>query len=106
MQTEIQFLIDLLLNQKLSPAVRQLCVARIGEVEQLYGATRNAPKTVQPISFDAGAAPPIQQAPSTLALLEKHAQEAAPAPRIIPPQQRIVGGEVSTGAGTRGPRKF
>lgn len=54
-----------------------------------------------------------RQAPSTQALLAKQeaaiqAAEAAgivaPPPAVLPP--RILGGEVTTGNGTRGPRKF
>ena len=46
-----------------------------------------------------------EQAPSTQRLLEAQLQTSAPL--VAPPTaQRIVGGEVSTGNGTKGPRKW
>jgi hypothetical protein len=50
MQTEIQFLINLLLEHKLPEAVKNLCITRIGEVE----ASLNIPKP-------AGRSPTTQQ---------------------------------------------
>lgn len=90
MVTELQFLIDLLLNHKLPKATKDLVAKRIGEVET-------------------GLIPPprhIALHPSVRAMgnqVEAQAMQAAPPP---PVSARIVGGEVSTGNGTKGPRKF
>lgn len=89
--TEIQFLISIMLEHKLPEPVKQKFITRIGEVEALLSRPGLVPKT-------------IVQAPSTQRLLEQeaivqHASKASVA-------SRIVGGEVNTGNGTKGPRKF
>jgi hypothetical protein len=101
--TEIRFLLDLVLSHKLPPAAKKACLERIGEVEANLG---QKPAYVQNIT------PPLAQAPSTLAAMQRHGMlpvEPAPptaAPILPPATARIVGGEVNTGNGTRGPRKF
>lgn len=101
--TELSFLLELLLEHELKKETQTLIRNRIKEIETLA--------VNKPIVVPAGAviAPPqVQQAPSTLANLAREAAEA-PAIQIPPPppaSRRIVGGEVVTGQGTRGPRKF
>ena len=46
------------------------------------------------------------QAPSTQRLMEAHGAITAPALPPVPASVRIVGGEVQTGANTRGPKKW
>ena len=90
--TELQWLIKILTQQKLSTAMKDLFIERIGEVE-----ANLIPKAH-------GTRPMINsmaQAASTQRILD----EPISTP-IIPPTQRIIGGEVSTGNGTKGPRKF
>ncbi len=102
--TELQFLIDLFLNQRLSPTTRKIVGDRIGFVEESL-------RAVKPVAI---VRPQTLQAPSTQALMEKAEAAALPASAFvtapvikgIPPAQRIVGGEVITGNGTKGPRKF
>lgn len=101
MQTEISFLLELVLNHKLPAGAKQACLERIKSVEEALAA--RAPIAPQ----RANAA--VMQTPSTQRLLEgapspDNVAVVAPAAPVIPP--RVVGGEVSTGAGTRGPRKF
>ena len=100
MQTEIRFLLDLVLNYKLPAEAKKLCLERIGEVEASLALPQ---RPLIPLIRN-----PIEQAPSTQRLMDM--QGTAPvtpmtAP-VINPAQRIVGGEVNTGNGTRGPRKF
>lgn len=107
--TEIRFLLDLVLTHKLPPAAKKACLERIGEVE---ASLLTAPRpTAQPNPVTN----PTAQAPSTLAAMAKHGlipsngqdlSTLTPAPILPPATNRIVGGEVSTGNGTRGPRKF
>ncbi len=92
MQTEIRFLLDLVLNHKLPAEAKKLCLERIGEVE----ASLIPPPRHLSVS--------TAQAPSTQRALDAQIQTTAPtAPPII---NRVVGGEIQTGNGTRGPRKF
>lgn len=91
--TEIRFLLDLVLNHKLPPGAKKLCLERIVEVEENLTI-----KMISPIQRT------IEQAPSTQRLMEAQIQTSAPL--MPPPSQRIVGGEVNTGNGTKGPRKF
>ena len=103
--TEIQFLIELLLNHKMSPDVKKLCTERIGEVASRLG---QLPAPAQLVRHP-GPPSSLDQSPSTLALMAKHAADELGEPivaKTLPRVQRIVGGEVSTGNGTRGPRKF
>jgi hypothetical protein len=96
--TELQWLIHMLTKQKLSAAVKDMFIERIGEVEATLV---RAPGMVRPPI----ATQPIQ-APSTQKLLEEAAY--APAPTI--PQRVAIPTEVITSKGngtmTRGPRKF
>jgi hypothetical protein len=81
--TEIQFILDLVMNHKLPVAVKEKLLARIGEVEQRF--------SVQPILA------PTRVVTSTI---------NSPAPIAIPPEQRMSSVMVDTGVGTKGPRKF
>ena len=85
--TELSFLIDLLLNKKLSKEVKSLIADRINLIQ-----------AQPPQGVRAGI---VAQAPSTIANLE-----AAVAPTQISAASRIVGGMVNTGEGLKGPRKF
>lgn len=107
--TELQFLIDLLLNHKLNPATKKIIADRIGDVEialrQIVPRGTQAPYTVNPDLK-------TLQAPSTQRLLERDGAPistpivgAVVAP-AIPATARIIGGEVNTGKGIKGPRKF
>ncbi len=92
--TEIQFLISLMLEHKLPEPVKQKLIARIGEVEALLS---------RPGHMSAVTPRTIIQAPSTQAILDQDTVHTPPPP---PATKRIVGGEVSTGNGTKGPRKW
>lgn len=76
--TEIQFLLDIILETKTISEVRRKCKERIGVVESNPGRQFRNPSTVIPMN-------------------------TAPAPMPI---QRIVGGEVEVAPGIKGPRKF
>lgn len=91
MESEIQFLLKLLLEHKLSPEVKKLCLARIGEVEQLL--RTHAPQMARPVapqpSAGLAALAPGQQCASTQALLEKHGMldnASPPIPAVAPIQ--------------------
>jgi hypothetical protein len=113
--TEIQFLIELMLNHKLPAPIKDKLIARIGEVEQALtsspyvanlGNKPNGSVVHVPLvgTISSNGITPTQ-APSTQKILDQQAMEtpAAP-PRIVVPQ------EITTfkgnGTSTRGPRKF
>lgn len=99
--TELQWLIKLLTQHKLPKGVKDLFIERLGEVEQqLAKSFLQAPGSINRFTPS-----PIAQAPSTIAAMERQASEPLPMPPPVMPQ-RIVGGEINTGNGTRGPRKF
>lgn len=83
----------MLTKEKLSTHLKDLFIERIGDVEASF--TKPQPFTVRPMA----------QAPSTQRILDgmDHEQQT---PNMPPPAKRIVGGEVDTGKGTRGPRKY
>lgn len=107
--TELQWLIKMLTQQKLPSGLKDLFIERIGEVE----AQLSTPKP-RYIASGSGITIPIQ-APSTQRILNEIANEGIstimPSEDQVfakPPiaQKRIIGVEVDTGKGTRGPRKF
>lgn len=106
--TELQFLVDLLLNHKLNTSTKKLVAERISFVEEhLRSGNELRPKLAPRLVNGA------VQAASTQALLDRDASvpnstpiALAPLPALAPTTQRIVGGEVNTGKGTKGPRKF
>lgn len=95
--TELSFLIDLLLNQKLNKQVKDLVANRIREIE-----TRSP--QAAPVNLRGA------QAPSTIANLTGQTLQGPvshiPTAPVASAEGRIVGGEINTGAGIRGPRKF
>lgn len=92
--SELSFLIDLLLNHRLTKDVKTLVAERIKEIE---GKPQASPRVALPAHL-------IGQAPSTIANL---AAEPPVNPMQAPPtSQRIQGGEINTGNGTRGPKKW
>lgn len=95
MQTPISFILDLILDYELPADAQKRCRKYIRELEGSLG-QKAITHPGRPINLD--------QAPSTQRLLE--AQAAAPLPLIPPMINRVVGGEISTGPGTKGPRKF
>lgn len=103
MQTPISFILDLLLDEKeqLPPAMQKRCKRYIKELEQGV----EPPKIYLPRDGR------TMQAPSTQRILDEMALETGAAlPQAvipkIPTAQRIQGGEVNTGNGTKGPRKW
>lgn len=80
--TELQFLLDLLLNHKLPKGTKALIADRVGEI------SKSMPQATAKAN------------PGVVAQLQTSA------PLAPPPANRIMGGEVSTGEGTRGPRKW
>lgn len=102
MRTEIQFLIDVILNHKLPSQVKDVLIARIGEVEASLQ-SRPIARPLLPVSA------PLQ-APSTQRILDEMALEGGSV--ITPPPQTrmVVPTEIITskgnGTSTRGPRKF
>lgn len=105
--TELQFLIDLLLNHKLNPTTKKLVADRIGQVESTYRAPLPAaihsPSVFRPTTV---------QAPSTQAILDREvgADVSSPTPLPTPVPKmatdRIVGGEINTGQNIKGKRKW
>jgi len=88
--TEIQWLLNLMLNYELSPDVKKLCLERIGEVESKLNA---APATPAPVRVVQNAAP---------------VASAMPSPIASPATASMIAnlGEVSTGTNLRGPNKL
>jgi len=97
MQTPISFILDLILDYELPADAQKACRKYVRELEKNMSV---APRIT---SFTPPLRPTIEQSPSTLALMAKHELTA---PITAPIQARIVGGEVSTGNGTRGPKKW
>lgn len=76
MKSEISFLLDLILDEELSPAVQKLCRRRIRDLESNV-VSRPIVATQTPIRVNTGAV----QAPSTQRLLDEMAsQTGAPVP--------------------------
>lgn len=104
--TPISFALEILLDCETIEEAHKKCRKYIKTLESGQSPTKHAfAHLTQQVTS--------RQAPSTQALLAKQeaaiqAAEAAgivaPPPAVLPP--RIVGGEVQTGNGTRGPRKF
>lgn len=65
--TELSFLIDLLMNHKLSKATKELIASRIKEVEFSMSSRPSGPSYSPPVIYNG-----VPQAASTVALLEKH----------------------------------
>lgn len=76
MESEIQFLLKILLEQKLNPAVKQLFLTRIGEVETSIRSKGPVLSSYQPVVSNG-------QAASTQALLAKHGMETPEVPGIV-----------------------
>jgi len=66
--TEIKWLIEMLMNNKLSPSVKDKFIARIGEVEESLSRFQQPYPKPLPQS-------PHQQSPSTQRILDEMAQE-------------------------------
>ncbi len=103
--TELSFLLDLLLNETLSKAVKVKLTERIRLVEAGQVPRGTMPPAHMVLPVVSGIPTHLaQQSPSTLANLSKDEVPVMQAPP--PARARVVGGEVQTGNGTRGPRKF
>lgn len=118
--TEIKWLIEMLMNNKLSPQVKDKFIARIGEVEEYLSQVRP-----QQQAFQRSLPPtPNQQSPSTQKILDEMAQEQGSAILpLVPPQimaqtpaaaqaliqrQAVIAQATlgSTEVGRKSPRKF
>ena len=96
--TELQFLLELLLKHKLPKGTKQLVADRIGEVEATM---------LKPTITQAYQAPVSVRAPVQTSVVQHPGMDAAGIMQAPPAITRgIVGGEVATGNGTKGPRKF
>lgn len=95
--TELQWLIKLLTKHKLSPALKNLFIERIGEVESQLSSRGPARPIIPPIGI---------QAPSTMKNLEEaiYPTNTSIAPRTIIPTEVVT--SKGNGTSTRGPRKF
>lgn len=81
--TEMSFLLELLLNEKLSKTAKEKITARIKEVETMLNTTRitipagvQIPQALPPAAIVNGA----MQSPSTIAALQRQAAAGVPAP--------------------------
>lgn len=106
--TELQWLIKVLTQQKLSNTLKDLFIERIGEVEtRLQGVRPVLGPTPQPLS-------PTGQAPSTQKILDEMALEQNTNPitpqRVIVPRRtqskEPVVTSVTNGGFTSGPKKW
>lgn len=114
--TELSFLLELLLNHRLTKPTKDLLQARIKEVESNLNSNpiplqvNKIPTTIQPIKPN-----PNAQAPSTQAILDKEAgltpqplpkEENLPiaTPRVVTPVELTR--NMGNGSTLRGPRKF
>lgn len=111
-ESEIQFLLGLVLNHKLTAGCKKICLERIGHIEERLRSPQAVTVQTLPLLQRGN-----QQSPSTQALLDKHPDLLAPAPVHaapvhIPPAARdketgMVNVVTSTtsGGSTRGPSK-
>ena len=117
MQTELGFLIELLLNHDLDPNTKQALASRIKDVEQALSSKSQQPSLATTQTMPAKIIHGAQQAASTQAILERDDSQpqvinpiqtapVAPIPANALAVNRIVGGMVDTGRGSKGPRKF
>lgn len=99
--TEIAFLLDLVLNHKMSKDAKERCIKRIAEVEarltpQPYArpaiVTAQAPSTQALLDAQAAALSNVAQTPAVAAALQSRAEAIANAGKVEP--------------GKTGPRKF
>lgn len=96
--TELSFLIDLLLNERLQPKAKVKVQNRITEVEQ----NMSLPQAVkQYAKVQASLEPPIEVAQNAATSQALAARQAAISAAV---NQKPI--EISTGNGTKGPRKF
>jgi hypothetical protein len=100
------------MKYKLSPKAKERCLARIGEVEeklreptQPYGGMMQG-RTFTPPTAQAQA-PSMQKAIQEMMMVPPNNHEITVGDTVLTaPPRAVVPVEVSTGKGTRGPRKF
>lgn len=112
METELSFLLTILLEHKIPKATKDALKERIKKIQEVAPITLgfSPPRQAAPMPSS------IQQAASTQRLLAEHGIEAPTTP--MPPVQQVIRlppseidketgrASVATGNGTRGPRKF
>lgn len=79
--TELQFLIEILTKEELSPSLQKRFYKRLGDVEKSLRSVQPQRLSNSPGHFNTGMAMASNQSPSTLAALARHAAESAP---IVP----------------------
>lgn len=105
--TELQWLIKVLTQQKLSNTLKDLFIERIGEVETKLGGRAIHGSTPIPVS-------PTAQAPSTQKILDEIAAEQNAQPitpqRVIVPRRtqtkEVIVTSTTSGGFTQGPKKW
>lgn len=105
MQTPISFALELLLDCETIEEVHKKCRKYIKYLESKESGLHR-PQIMMVPNNPGPAIGQMLQAPSTQRLLEQHGLAQVAAPPIVPPAARTIGGEIPTGNGTRGPRKF
>lgn len=102
MQTPISFALEILLDCEKIEDAHKKCRKYIKLLEAKEVQSHRPQIMHAPFASTQSA-----QATSTQRLLEQHGiPQPAAAPTAAPVINRVVGGEVSTGNGTRGPRKY
>lgn len=103
--TELQWLIKMLTQHKLSTSLKDLFIERIGEVEAALSNTPKNSVTGRLSLENGGWNPPGRpiQAPSMQRIMDEVETPALP-PRVIVPQEVVI--SKGNGTSTRGPRKF
>lgn len=96
--TELSFLIDLLLNGRLQKAVQEKVKARIAEVEQ----NMSLPQAVKQYTR----VPASLEPPASIAQTPEAAKAMSDRREAVQAMVNAKPIEVSTGSGTKGPRKF
>ena len=116
--TEIQWLVDIMLNHKLPGPVKDKFIARIGEVESQLSILGSSNGRTSSFGLEnVGSIPTPRstaQAPSTQRILDEMKLETpviTPRPIVSAPKPDAIDKEtgramVATGKGTFGPRKF
>jgi len=97
MQTPISFILDLILDYELPPDAQKACRKYVRELEKSITPVPTV-RPIRPVG--------IQQAPSTQRLMEQQETNPIVGPPVVTAANRIVGGEVNTGHGSKGPRKW
>lgn len=110
--SEIQWILNLLMNYQLPDEVKKLCLDRIGEVEKKLNEPRQAPiqHAQHPMAVNIPPRSGISLAQARDEMLQAGMQgpmgQGSLMPPVIPQQQEVITSIGPGGSSTRGPNKL